>query len=157
MGAGKLRVLAGRGVVAVGVAVLASACSQASSSSAGGPATPTAPATPTVVPSTVPVLGKLTFGTFPSTWDGTHALMLCEQWSGLRGEYVSRVQAGTTPYRLEQWFSSDEWGAAFSDSAPLVVDPAYVNISTAFGLATAGEVASIANARFLDKSCAAAD
>jgi hypothetical protein len=158
MGAGKLRVLAGRGVVAVGVAVLASACSQASapSSPASGVATPTTPATPTVVPSTVPVLGRLTFGTFPSTWDGTHALMLCEQWSGLRGEYVSRVQADT-PYQLEQWFSSTAWGAAFTDSAPLVADPAYGNISAGFGLAASGEVASISNARLLDKACAAAD
>ena len=104
----------------------------------------------------MPVLGKLTFGTFPSTWDGTRALMLCEQWSGLRGEYVSRVQADT-PYQLEQWFSSDVWQAAFSASGPLVVDPAYGDISTAFGLAATGEAASIASARFLDKACAAAD
>lgn len=155
MGAGKLRVLAGRGIVAAAAAVLASACTSASSSpSAPGQATGTV--TPTVAPSTVPVLGKLSFGTFPATPDGARALMLCEQWSGLRGEYVSRIQADS-PYQLEQWFSSAVWQTAFSASRPLVVDPAYSQISTAFGLTTTGEAASIASARLLDKACAAAD
>ena len=155
MGAGKLRVLAGRGIVAAAAAVLASACTSASSSpSAPGQATGTV--TPTVAPSTVPVLGKLSFGTFPATPDGARALMLCEQWSGLRGEYVSRIQADS-PYQLEQWFSSAVWQTAFNASRPLVVDPAYSQISTAFGLATTGEAASIASARLLDKACAAAD
>jgi hypothetical protein len=152
MGAGKLRVLAGRGIVAAGVAVLASACTSASSSSpAPGQATGTV--TPTVAPSTVPVLGKLSFGTFPATPDGTRALLLCEQWSGLRGEYVSQVQADS-PYQLEQWFSSAVWQTAFNASGPLVVDPPYGQISTAFGLATTVEAASISSARLLDKACA---
>jgi hypothetical protein len=156
MGARKLRVLAGRGVVAISLAVVAAACTHASTPSpaATGPAPP---ATPTVAPSTVPVLGKLTFGTFPSTWDGTHALLLCEQWSGLRGEYVSRLKAPGTPYQLEQWFSGTDWRTAFSANSPLRTDPAYGNISVAFGLTATAATASIANARFLDKSCAAAD
>ena len=156
MGARKLRVVAGCGVVAVGVAVLASACGQVSASSPPAAGQAPGPATPTVTPSTVPVLGKLSLGTFPSTWDGTRALTLCEQWSGLRGEYVSRVQADT-PYQLEQWFSSTVWRTAFSANSPLRGDPAYSDISTAFGLATTAEAASIPNARFLDKACAAAD
>jgi hypothetical protein len=156
MGAGKLRVLACRGIVAAGVAVLASACTSAPSSSPPAPGQATGTVTPTVAPSTVPVLGKLSFGTFPATPNGTRALMLCEQWSGLRGEYVSQVQADSR-YRLEQWFSDAVWQTAFSASGPLVVDPAYSQISTAFGLATTAEAASISSARLLDKACAAAD
>jgi hypothetical protein len=156
MGAGKLRVLAGRGIAGVAVAVLAGACGHVSASSPPAAGQAPGPATPTVTPSAVPVLGKLAFGTFPSTWDGTRALTLCEQWSGLRGEYVARVRADT-PYQLEQWFSSTVWRAAFSANSPLRLDPAYSNISTAFGLASTGEAASIASARMLDKACAAVD
>jgi hypothetical protein len=156
MGAGKLRVLAGRGIAGVAVAVLAGACGHVSASSPPAAGQAPGPATPTVTPSTVPVLGKLAFGTFPSTWDGTRALTLCEQWSGLRGEYVARVRADT-PFQLEQWFSSTAWLAAFSANSPLRLDPAYSNISTAFGLVSTGQAASIASARMLDKACAAVD
>jgi hypothetical protein len=165
MGAGKPRVLAGRGVfgrgvvgwglAAVGVAILAGACSGGSPSPVNT-TQPSVPATPTVTPSTVPVLGKLSFGTFPSTGDGTQALMLCEQWSGLRGEYVSHLRQDT-PYELEQWFSSTDWRAAFVASSPLRNDPAYSNINAAFGLVSTAEAASIANAKWLDRGCAAAD
>jgi hypothetical protein len=147
MGAGKPRVLAGWVLAAVGLTVMAGACSHASS--------PT-PATPTVSPSTVPVLGKLSFGTFPSTYDGIRALQLCEQWSGLRGEYVVHLRQDT-PYELEQWFSSTVWLPAFTANSPLRDDPAYSNISTAFGLATTAEAASISSAKWLDRGCAAAD
>jgi hypothetical protein len=160
MGAGKPRgvigrAVSGRGLAAAGLAVLAAACSHASSSPAAA-AQPTVPATPTVTPSTVPVLGKLTFGTFPSTGDGMRALLLCEQWSGLRGEYVVHLRRDTR-YELEQWFSGADWQTAFTASSPLRDDPAYSNISTAFGLATTAEAASIANAKWLDEGCAAAD
>jgi hypothetical protein len=157
MGAGKSRVRAGRGVgvAVVGVAVLAGACSRASPSPFSSP-TATGTATPTVAPSTVPVLGKLALPTFPATPDGIRALALCEQWSQLRGEYVARVRADT-PFQLEQWFSSRVWRPAVSASNPLRTDPAYGDISVAFGLATSGASASIENARFLDRSCAAAD
>jgi len=145
MGAGKLRVLAACGIAAIGVAALVSACGHASASSP-------APGQP----SSAPVLGKLTFGSFPSTGDGARALTLCEQWAGLRGAYVARVRADT-PYELEQWFSSTAWRPAFTANSPLRVDPAYGHISTAFGLATTGQAASIASARFLDRACAQAD
>jgi len=151
MGAKKLRVLAGHGIVAVGVAALASACGQTLA-----PGQTPGLATPTVTPSPVPVLGRLAFGTFPSTEDGTRALTLCEQWAGLRGEYVSRVKADT-PFQLEQWFSSAVWRPAFSANSPLRIDPAYGDISIAFGLASTAQAASIANARFLDKACATAE
>jgi hypothetical protein len=105
-----------------------------------------------VTPASVPALGKLTFGKFPATADGIRALTLCEQWSRLRGEYVSRVRADT-PYQLEQWFSSAAWTTAFNAGSRLRNDPAYGDISTAFGLATTGEAASISSARLLDKAC----
>jgi hypothetical protein len=155
MGAGKPRVLAGWGLAAVGLAVMAGACSHASSPPAAA-AQPSTPATPTVPPSTVPVLGKLSFGTFPSTYDGIQALQLCEQWSGLRGEYVVHLRQDT-PYELEQWFSSTVWLPAFTANSPLRNDPAYSNISTAFGLATTAAAASVSSAKWLDRGCAAAD
>ena len=165
MGAGKPRVLAGRsvsgrsvvgwGLAAVGAAALVGACSGGSPSPVNT-AQPSVPATPTVTPSTVPVLGQLSFGTFPSTWDGTRALMLCEQWSGLRGEYVPHLRRDT-PYELEQWFSSNDWRAAFIANSPLRTDPAYSNISIAFGLVSTAAAASIDNAKWLDRGCAAAD
>ncbi|MGH3206425.1 MAG: hypothetical protein ACRDNO_01550 [Trebonia sp.] len=160
MRAGKLRVLAGRGVVAAAVAAVAAACSHAAS-----PTSPAAlaagqtpgPATPSVTPSTVPVLGPMTYGTFPATKDGMSALRLCEQWSELRGQYVARVQAQHTAYQLEQWFSGPVWQAAFGASNPLRVDASYSEISVAFVVATSGDVASIPNAKMLDRACAAAD
>jgi hypothetical protein len=45
----------------------------------------------------------------------------------------------------------------FVANRPLRVDPDYSQISTAFGLATTGESASIASAKLLDNACAAAD
>ena len=160
MEAGKLRVLAGRGVVAVGVttlAALAAGCGHSSSSTTSlAPGQTPPPATPTMTPSAVPVLGKLTFGTFPSTSDGISALSLCEDWAELRAQYVARVGKGT-PYELEQWFSSSAWQPAFNASGPLRTDPNYSELNTAFGLATTGESASIADAKLLDKACAAAD
>ena len=159
MGAGKLRVLAGRGIAAVGVAVLAvlaAACGHAASASSSAAGQTPGPATPTVTPSTVPVLGTMTYGTFPATTDGSSALTLCEQWAVLRGQYVSRVRADT-PFQLEQWFSSAVWRTAFTANGPLLTDPAYSAISTAFGVAASGEAASIPSARMLDKACSAAD
>ncbi|MGH3247362.1 MAG: hypothetical protein ACRDOI_14295 [Trebonia sp.] len=148
MGAGRLRVLAGHGIAAIGVAALASACGQAPST--------LSPAPSIVTPSSVPALGGLTFGAFPSTLDGTLALALCQQWAGLRGEYVARVKADD-PFRLERWFSSAVWRPAFNANGPLRIDPAYGDISTAFGVATTGETAGISTARMLDRACAAAD
>ena len=159
MEAGKLRVRAGRGVVAVGVATLAAlaaGCGHASSTAPLATGQTPPPATPTMTPSVVPVLGKLTFGTFPSTMDGTRALSLCEDWAELRAQYVVRV-GKETPYELEQWFSGPAWRSAFSANSPLRTDPNYGAIDTAFGLATTGGTASIAEAKLLDKACDAAD
>ena len=158
MGAGKLRVRAGSGVMAaaaVAVTALAGGCSGAASSSlAVSPAQ--SPATPTVTPTSVPVLGRLTLGSFPATPDGLQALAVCEQWAGLRGQYVALVRSDT-PYQLEQWFSGSQWSTAFTDAGQFSADPAYRKITAAFGVATSGEVASITTARLLDAACTAAD
>jgi hypothetical protein len=149
MRAGKLWVFAGHGIVALSVAALATACGSASSS--------TGLAVPTVTPTSVPVLGKMTFATFPNTWDGVRALTVCEQWAGLRAEYVANVKVDT-PYQLEQWFSTNPaWTTAFGANSELKTDPNYINISNAFGLVTAGDVASLSDARLLDQACAAGD
>ena len=94
---------------------------------------------------------------YTGTKDGKSALTLCEQWAGLRGQYVAHVQAEHTAYQLEQWFSSAVWQAAFSANTPLRVDASYGEISVAFLVATSGDAASILNARMLDRACAAAD
>ena len=157
MGGGRLRVLAGRGVAVLGVAALAAGCGHAASASSPAAGQTPGPATPSVPPSTVPVLGPMTYGPFPATRDGESALTVCEQWAQLRGQYVARVQASHTPYQLEQWFSGPTWQTAFSASNPLRVDPSYASIGVAFVVATSGDAASIQNAKVLDRACAAAD
>jgi hypothetical protein len=150
MRAGKLRVLAVN-VAAVGLAVLASACSSSSSTLGNG-----APvlATPTVTPTSVPVLGGMKIATFPQSWDGTRALQVCEQWAQLRGEYVTRVQQENT-LQLELWFSSGAWFSAFNANSSLKSDPNYMQISTDLGIVTAPGGASISAGQLLDASCAA--
>ena len=118
----------------------------------------TAPAlVPAMTPTAVPVLGSLRLGSFPSTSGGSHALRVCQDWGWLRAQYVARVQAGNTPLQLEQWFSGNAWEPAFNAAGPLDANPDYLQISTAFGLATSGQSAGIAQARHLDAACTAAD
>jgi hypothetical protein len=154
MRARKLRILAGHGVVAIGVAVLASACTSSSSSLLPGQTPP--PATPSVTPTAVPVLGGMKLATFPQSWDGLRALQVCEQWSMLRGEYVTRVQKDTT-LQLQLWFSSDDWLTTFNANSALKGDPNYSHISTDLGIVTGPGAASISAAKMLDQSCAAGD
>ncbi|MGH3279627.1 MAG: hypothetical protein ACRDNW_10880 [Trebonia sp.] len=157
MAAGRCRALVR---AAAGVAVLAAftgGCSRAASLASPVPGQTPPPLTPTMTPAAVPVLGTLTFGVFPETWGGANALKLCEGWAGMRGQYAARVIAGDTPFQMEQWFSSAAWQPAFSANGPLKVNPAYGDISVAFGMATIGQTAGIAEARRLDAACAAAD
>jgi hypothetical protein len=159
MRAGNPRVLACLGAAALGMMALAglvAGCGHPSSERALALGQAPPPATPTMTPSAVPVLGPLTLGTFPSTWDGTRALNLCEDWAGLRAQYVARV-GRDTPFRLEQWFSGAAWQPAFGANRPLLTDPAYGNIDAAFGQATIPDSASVARAGVLDRACAAAD
>lgn len=162
MGAGKLRGLACGAVAVIGLAALASACGGSWSPSLPQAAQAAAPtvtpqaATPTVTPAAVPVLGAMTFGPFPATQDGLHALALCEDWAGLRGRYLSSVRTDT-PYQLEQWFSSAAWDPAFTSDSPLKTDPAYSSINAAFALVTSVNGAGLGSARVLDRACASAD
>jgi len=158
MGAGKPRVLgvaAGSAAALAAVTVLVGGCSRGASYSLAAGQAP-GPATPTMTPSPVPVLGALKFGTFPATWSGTKALQLCEDWAGLRAEYVAHLKSDTQ-YQMERWFSSTAWQPAFSAIGPVLSNPAYGEISLAFGEATTSATASIAAARQFDTACAAAD
>ena len=163
MGASRLRVLACAGAAALttgalGVALLVSGCAtmRSSSSSLAPGQSPSGRATPTVTPQAAPVLGPMSYGTFPASKDGMDALIVCEQWAALRDQYVERVRTDT-PYQLEQWFSSPAWLPAFQANSPLKTDPDYSQINTAFGLVSTGAAASVANAELLDKACATAD
>jgi hypothetical protein len=111
----------------------------------------------TVTPTAVPVLGRLTLGSFPATSDGSSALTVCQQWAGLRGQYLPRLRQDSS-FQLEQWFSTGpQWLTAFSAASPLKTDPRYLYISTAFGLVSTAAAASESTARLLDQACAAAD
>jgi hypothetical protein len=163
MGARKPRVLAcaGKFALAAGtlgmalLALLASGCGSVSPLLAAPDQTP-GPATPTVTPQSAPGLGSMSYGTFPASADGLNALTVCEQWAGLREDYVARLHADT-PYQLEQWFSSPAWRPAFLANRPLKYDPDYSQINTAFGLVSTGAAASVWEAKMLDKACADAD
>jgi hypothetical protein len=156
MGAGKPCARAAALGVALGVALLASGCGNASSSSLLAAMQDPGTVAPTVTPESVPVLGQLRYGKFPATTDGIEALAVCEQWAVLRDQYVGRVRADT-PYELEEWFSSPAWLPAFQANKPLKTDPDYSQINTAFDLVSTGAAASVANAELLDKACASAD
>lgn len=62
-----------------------------------------------------------------------------------------------TPYQLNQWFSGPDWAKSQNDLSQLGNDPSYTHLETAYGVATVGDMASIANARLLDKACSAGD
>ena len=145
-------------VLAALAALLASGCASrlSSSSLAPGPTPGSATATATVTPQTVPVLGSMSYGTFPASTDGMDALAVCEQWAGLRDDYVGPLRA-ETPYQLEEWFSGPAWRPAFMANKPLKTDPAFSQINAAFGLASTGAAASVSNAKLLDAACASAD
>jgi hypothetical protein len=157
MGAGKARVLACACATALGVTLLASGCARVSTPMSIAPGqTPLGSATPTVSPHPVPVLGSMSYGTFPASTDGIDALIVCEQWAVLRGQYVAKLRADT-PYQLEEWFSGTAWQSAFQANKPLRIDPNFTQISIAFSLVSTGAAASVRNARLLDKACAGAD
>jgi hypothetical protein len=171
MGAGKPRVAACAGPGAPGLALLpllamtallallASGCVNKTSpvlALAPGQTPGLATATATVSPQAVPVLGSMSYGTFPASRHGMDALVVCEQWAALRDEYVGRLRADT-PYELEQWFSGRAWRTAFQADRPLKTDPDFSQINAAFGLVSTGAAASASNAKLLDEACASAD
>lgn len=150
MGAGKLRVFAVRG----GAAVLAAA---AAAALAAGCASQPGTGQAQLLAASAPELGKLTLGSFPATTDGNLAQTLCQEWAGLRGDYAAQLRQDT-PFQLEVWFStSTPWLVAFNAESPLKADNSYIDVTTSFGLVSTAAAASIANARLLDRACAAAD
>jgi hypothetical protein len=142
-------------VVALAATALAvCACSPASSPAAAIATAPAASSSAPAAAAPAATLGPLTLGAFPGTTDGRLAKDTCEQWQGLRGQYAARL-AADTPYQLNQWFSGPDWHAAWTDVNKLGDDPAYGNLETAFGVALVGDMASIPDARLIDKACAA--
>ena len=117
---------------------------------------PTVPTAPPIAPGTAANLAPLTLGPFPDTADGEIAKRICEQWQGLRQEYVYRLTIDNS-YQMNGWFSSSAWSKVQNDGMALGDDPAYSNLETALGVAITGEMASTANAAAVDKACAAAD
>jgi hypothetical protein len=158
MGAERFLVSRATGVIGVLAAgAVAAGCATAVAATPASPPGRPGTAAPAVAPSAVPVLGRLTLGTFPATTDGTAARTLCEQWAGLRGQYIPQLRHDT-PFQLERWFSvTPQWLTAFAANTPLKTDPAYLYISTAFGLVSTAAAASVPSARLLDAACTAAD
>lgn len=136
------------------VALVAAACSSASTTPGAPPATPAAVPAATSAPSPDATLGALTLGHFPSTSDGRAAKGLCEAWAGLRNQYASNVQ-DDSPVQLNQWFSGADWQQARSEAGKLGNSAAFTTLIAAYGVATVGDTASIDTARNLDKACAA--
>jgi hypothetical protein len=114
------------------------------------------PSEAVIAPGTAPNLAPLALGSFPHTTDGKIAKQICEQWQGLRQEYVYRLTIDT-PYQLNGWFSSSAWSKENNLANELDGDPAYSNLQGSLGVATIGDDASDANAALVDKACEKAD
>lgn len=114
---------------------------------------------PTTSPSTVPSTivsppAPVTLGSFPHTPHGNLALAICEQWAGLQRRYYALLaDRNTTPFQLDQWFSSPDWGPVRSGLLGLANDPAYTKLSTAIGVAMNGGTATVFNAQAVDQAC----
>jgi hypothetical protein len=103
-------------------------------------------------PGTPATLATLVLGQFPETPDGQLAKAICEQWSGLRQQYVDNA-AADSPYQMNQWFSSSAWLKVQNDANTLNGDPAYSNLQTALGVGLVGDEAGTASAAAIDKAC----
>ena len=138
--------------IALAAAALAlSACSAGSSASSPAASAPAPAATSAAAPDAT--LGPLTLGAFPATTDGRLAKAICQAWSGLRAQYAANAQ-NDSPVQLNQWFSGPAWDGARADAVKLGNATAYAGLEAAYGVATVGDTASVANALLLDKACA---
>ena len=157
MGAGKLRVFAVRGgAVVFAAAVAAALAAGCGSVTATPPGAGAGRAARRPRPS-VPELGTLTLGSFPATSGRRARRRRCAS-SGPGCAASTSPAPPDTPFQLEVWFSTAPRGWPRSpQNSPLKSDPSYIEITTRFGLASTAAAASIANARALDKACAAAD
>jgi hypothetical protein len=96
----------------------------------------------------------LKLASFPSTKDGDLARTICQAWSGLRGEYYSRVRTDT-PSQLSQWFTGPDWTTVHAGSLQLTADGAYSHLGASLGVAMAGKVASAKTGQAVDRACTA--
>jgi hypothetical protein len=102
----------------------------------------------------IPALAPLTVGTFPHTTDGRLAKVICDQWAGLRTQYVSAV-VNESPYQLNQWFSGPAWAKVQSGFLEIGDDPVYTKLSVAFSGVTVGDMADDSAAQQADEACEA--
>jgi hypothetical protein len=116
-----------------------------SAGQAGGQATPSGAAA-----------APLKLADFPATKDGDLARKICQAWSGLRGQYYSRVKSDTRS-QLSQWFSGPDWTTIHADGLQLTADRAYIHLGASLGVAMAGTTASAKTGQAVDRACAAGD
>jgi len=116
-----------------------------STGQAGGQATPSGAAA-----------APLKLAHFPATKDGDLAQKICQAWSGLRGQYYSRVKSDTRS-QPSQWFSGPDWTTIHADGLQLTADRAYIHLGASLGVAMAGTAASAKTGQAVDRACAAGD
>ncbi len=149
---GRVRVIAA-GLAGAGCVLLAAGCGNGLSGLASVGSTATA--SPSSATAAAPVsAAPLKLADFPSSQDGDLARTICQAWSGLRGEYYSRVKTDT-PGQLSQWFAGADWTAIRADSLQLGSDPDYSHLNAALGQAMAGKVASAKTGQAVDRACTA--
>ena len=100
------------------------------------------------------VSAPLKLANFPSSQDGDLARTICQAWSGLRGQYYSRVKTDT-PGQLSQWLAGADWTAIRADTLQLGSDPDYSHLNAALGTVMAGKVASAKTGQAVDRACTA--
>jgi hypothetical protein len=139
------------GLAGAGCVLLASGCGNGSAGLASVGSTATAsPSAAAATASTSP----LKLANFPSSQDGDLARTICQAWSGLRGEYYSRVKTDT-PGQLSQWLAGADWTAIRADTLQLGADPDYSHLNAALGAALAGKAASAKTGQAVDRACTA--
>jgi hypothetical protein len=149
---GRLRAIAA-GLAGAGCVLLAAGCGNSLSGLASVGSTATAsPSSATAAASASAAPLKL--ADFPSSQGGDLARTICQAWSGLRGEYYSRVKTDT-PGQLSQWFAGADWTSVRADTLQLGDDPAYSHLNAALGVAMAGKAASAKTGQAVDRACTA--
>ncbi|HEY2268652.1 MAG TPA: hypothetical protein VGI96_38975 [Streptosporangiaceae bacterium] len=155
---GRLRVTAA-GLAAAGGVLLASGCGNGSAGLASVGSTATASPSSTATASTATAVATastapLKLANFPSSQDGDLARTICQAWSGLRGQYYSRVKTDT-PGQLSQWLAGADWTAIRADTLQLGSDPDYSHLNAALGTVMAGKAASAKTGQAVDQACTA--
>ena len=97
-------------------------------------------------------MAPLKLADFPATKDGDLARKICQAWSGLRGQYYSRVKSDTSS-QLSQWFGGPDWTTVHADGLQLTADRAYIHLGASLGMAMAGTAASAKTGQAVDRAC----